>query len=83
MHPTAPPKTEDRRAKARQYRARAEGLADRATTLHTPEVRVAYLELAQQWAALAEHVATDTGSAAAQAVAQEVGRHQTAVRKRN
>jgi hypothetical protein len=82
MRPTAPPKNEDRRAKARKYRARAEGLADRATAMHTPEVRVAYLELAQQWAALAEHVATDTGAAAAQAVAQEVGRRQS-VRKRN
>jgi hypothetical protein len=83
MRPTAPPKNEDRRAKAREYRARAEGLADRATAMHTPEVRVAYLELAQQWAALAEHVGTDKGAAAAQAVAREVGRRQTAAGKRH
>ena len=49
-------KSEDRSDKARQYWDRAKVLAHRASDSENPEMRVAYLELAQQWAALAEHV---------------------------
>ena len=49
-------KDEDRADKARQYWDRAKVLAHRASDSESPEMRVAYLELAQQWAALAEHV---------------------------
>jgi hypothetical protein len=55
------PQRNERRERLVGYRARAHALADRAASVHAPELRVAYLELAQQWAALADHVDHEVG----------------------
>jgi hypothetical protein len=45
--------------KPAEYRARAKWLIERASDAPGPELRAVYLDLAQQWAALAEYAAAN------------------------
>jgi hypothetical protein len=55
------PHEEDIHSRILEYRARAERLTREAAAADPPELHSVYLELARQWAALANHLAERSG----------------------